>query len=119
MAKGPSDEIDVEDYDDLEAYIADAMAEGWTLEAEDFEGRQCAYCGDLIPFVDWPEGVVTWDTEVVDPDTGETEPYIQRDYFCSEGCRHDAKRDAEWLQNPQDRPDEGDRIHVDDVDGRV
>lgn len=115
--KGPSDKIDVDDYDDLREYISDAMAEGYTIEAEDFEGRPCAYCGDTIPFVDWPEGVVLWQTAVVDGETGGKEPYIQRDYFCSEECKHDAMRDAEWLADENGRRhDDGDRIHVDELE---
>lgn len=117
MVETPSDKIDKEDYENPTEYIEDAMEEGWTLEAEDFEGRRCAYCGEVLPFVDWPDGVETWDTPVLEPDSLEREPYVQRDYFCSEECIREARTDSHWLQSAHNRYDEGDRIHVDDLEG--
>jgi len=115
--KGPSDNIDKDDYDRVEEYISDAMAEGYTIEADDFAGRQCSYCGEVIPFHEWPENVVMWDTRVQEIGKDEPEPYIQRDYFCSEQCKLDAQRDEAWLRHEDGaRHDEGDRIHVDDVE---
>lgn len=123
MVETPGDDVDPEDYDDLATYIHDAMADGYTIEASDFEGRPCSYCGDLLDFAEWqrnPDAVVTWDTRVHDPDCDEPEPYVHRDYFCSEECREQANRDVEWLQNIDGRKhDDGDRIHVDDVEGRI
>ena len=114
--KSPGDKIDPADYDDVATYIAEAMAEGYTIEADDFEGRPCAYCGEVIPFADWPQNVVTWDTPVVDPETGEKDPFIHRDYFCSEDCRSAAKHDGEWIQNVNGRRcDDGDRIRKENI----
>ena len=107
----PSEKVDIEEYDSLGAYLSDAMDAGYTLEAEDFEGRDCAYCGETIPFVDWPDGVVTWDVRVHDPDEDEPEPYYARYYYCSEECRHDAKLEPESHAEPT-------MIHVDDIEGK-
>lgn len=117
MVETPADKLDIEDYDDIETYIADAMAEGYTLEAADFEGRQCAYCGETIPFAEFPDAAVTWDVPIQEPGC-EPSGYVARHYFCSDDCRSDAKRDVQWNVDGEWH-EEPDRIHEDDIAGRV
>lgn len=115
MVETPGDKIDPDEYDDVGEYIADAMAEGYTIEAEDFEGRPCAYCGEMIPFVEWPENVVMWDTEVQDMETGEKPGVIVRTYFCSEECKSSAVWDEEFVRNGSEYQDP-DRIDEDQLE---
>lgn len=112
MAETPKDKIDIEDFDSVEEYISAAMNEGWTITAEDFEGRPCAYCGELLEFVDWPENVVTWDIRI---GVEEKTEYFQRSYFCSEDCKKDAQYDEEWLRDGSPY-DEGDRLHESELE---
>ncbi|QCW05265.1 hypothetical protein [Natrinema pallidum] len=123
MVETPADKIDIEDYDSIDSYIDDALEAGWTLEAEDFEGRPCAYCGDLIDYADVmgdPEfDVPTYDIRVTDPDADGPEPYIDRHYFCSADCRDTARRSTEWHLTGQTEHVEPDRIHIDDVEGMI
>lgn len=121
MVEGPGDKIDEDDYDSIEEYIADAMAEGYTIEASDFEGRPCSYCGELLDFAEWmqnPDSVETWDIRVQDPDQSEPEPYYARYYFCSETCRKEARKDEGWLTGESAHGEE-DRIHKDELEGMV
>jgi len=108
----------MDEYDSLVEYVSDAMADGYVIEAEDFEGRQCAYCGDMTPFVDFPDGVETWDVTVQEPNLDEPEPYVHRHYFCSEICKSDAKRDILWNTEPQWH-EEPEVIHVNELEGKV
>lgn len=121
MVEGPSDKIDKDDYDSVAEYITDAMAEGYTIEASDFEGRPCTWCGDLLDFAEWmqdPSVVVTWDIRVQDPDESEPEPYYARYYYCSEECKKADRRAV--MENSGMHPyGEEDRIHVDRLEGNV
>lgn len=111
MVQSP-DDIDPEDYDSIAEYLQDAFAEGFTIEAEDFEGRECDYCGDVIPFDGWPENVVMWDIPVQEPDDDEPDDYYARYYFCSEECKREFQRDADASADP-------DMIHEDELEGRT
>lgn len=115
--KSPIDNLDKdpEDYDSVREYIADCMEAGYTIEAEDFEGRPCSYCGELIDFVDWPDNVVIWDIRVHDPDKDEPEPYVARYYFCSEDCKQESCSDEDWLSG-EGKYGEEDRLHIDEID---
>lgn len=115
--KSPKDRVDIDDYDSVEEYIAAAMKEGYVIEAEDFEGRPCAYCCETIPFTDFPDGVVTWDVRVQDPGE-EPEPYFSRNYFCSEDCKKSAQYDEEWLRNGSECQDT-DMVPEDQLEGMV
>ena len=96
--------------DDIREAIEEAMEEGFEVTAEDFEGRDCAYCGDLIPFTEWPENVVTWDIRVQEP--GEPkEPYFARYYYCSEECKKKAKHQGQDVEVA-----DPDIIHEDEID---
>ena len=121
--KSPADEHDIEDFDSVEEYIGACMDTGYTIEAADFEGRPCAFCGELIDFArvmrDPDVDVPTHDIEVGDPETGENEPYVDRHYFCSEDCRDEATGSVEWFFNGQTEHVEPDRIHVDDLEGNT
>lgn len=111
----PKDKVDIEDFDSVGEYIAAAMEAGYTIEAEDFEGRPCSYCGTLIDFVDWPENVVAWDIREQDPDDPPT-GYYHRNYFCSDECKSNAMRDEAWLSGEASHG-EADVIHEDDLEG--
>lgn len=100
---------DIEDYDSIEEYIREQMEDGIEVTAEDFEGRDCAHCGETIPFTEFPDGVVTWDVPVHDPDEPEPEPYYARYYYCSEECKRANARIAKSESEP-------DMIHEDDID---
>jgi Zn finger protein HypA/HybF involved in hydrogenase expression len=95
--------------DDLEEHIREQLDEGIEVTAEDFEGRDCAHCTETIPFTEFPDGVVTWDVRVHEPDEAEPEPYYARYYFCSEECKLEA------VQQPNHNADP-DMIHEDDLD---
>lgn len=119
MVKGPGDKIEKQDYDSIEEYIADAMAEGYTIEAEDFEGRPCSFCGELLDFAVWmrdPDAVVTWDIRSHDPDEPEPEPYYFRYYYCSTECRTDAET-VIVEQGSYEEFGEPDHIHKDELEG--
>lgn len=103
--------------DDIEEFIVEKMEEGLKIEAEDFEGRQCSYCGETIPFTDFPDGVVTWDIRVQDPGE-DPEPYFARHYFCSEDCKKSAQYDEEWTRNGSEYEDP-DMVPEDQLEGRV
>lgn len=107
MVETPKDKLDADEYDDLEAWIGDAMAEGYTIEAEDFEGRECQYCGETIPFVDWPEAVVFWDVQLIDSDE-----YYARYHFCSDDCKKSAMWDEDWSA-------EWEELHEDELEGNT
>lgn len=96
MVESPRDTVDIDDYDDIAAYIADAMAEGYTIEADDLEGQDCQYCGETIPFVEWPDAVVLWDIPIMEPGDERPPDAYARYYFCSESCKKSAMRDADW-----------------------
>lgn len=123
MVKSPNENSDIDDYDDPAEYIDAALEEGWTLEADDFEGRPCAFCGELIDYADVmgdpDHEVPTYDIQVADPDAGEDEPYVDRHYFCSTDCRKSARGSVEWHLRGQTEHAAPDWIHVDDVDGVV
>lgn len=102
-------------FDDLAEDIRERMEEGILVTAEDFEGRPCAYCGELIDFVDWPDNVVTWDVRVQEPGRDEPDPYVHRFYFCSESCKSAYERSEEHLQGDASHG-EFDEIHVDELD---
>lgn len=121
MVETPDEKIDEDEFDSVEEYIAACMDAGYTIEAEDFEGRPCSYCGELLDFAEWmrdPDAVVTWDIRVHEPDEPEPEPYFARYYFCSEECRDNATRDDGWLTGETDYG-EPNHIHEDDVEGHV
>ena len=95
--------------EDVEEYIREQMGEGIEVDADDFEGRECAYCEDTIPFTDWPENVVFWDVRIQEPGEEPSE-YFARYYLCSNSCKRELQRDpdasAEW-----------DEIHEDNLEG--
>ena len=97
--------------EDVEEYIREKMAEGIEVDAEDFEGQECAYCNETISFTDWPKNVVFWDVRIQEPGEEPTE-YYARYYLCSEECKRKLQRDpdssAEW-----------DEIHEDNLEGKL
>jgi hypothetical protein len=109
--KKPNNNNDQDDYDSIEQYIADAMADGYTIEADDFEGRECACCGEIIPFTDWPNNVVQWDIGERDMESNEDTNYFYRYYFCSEDC----KKDAQELAYTEGWPVSGKYGHPDHI----
>ncbi|WP_135306342.1 hypothetical protein [Haloarcula amylovorans] len=111
MGNAPDDSDDIDDYDSIAEYVADAMAAGHTIDGDDLEGRDCQYCEELIPFADWPESVVTWDIRIQEPGE-EPSDYYGRHYFCSNECRRQAHQDAEWSASHE-------AIHEDELEGRV
>lgn len=109
MVKTPKEKVDIDDFDSVEEYIGAAMSGGWTLEAEDFEGRDCAYCGETIPFDEWSENVVMWDIPVQEPGEEATGYYMRR-YFCSDGCKREFMCDGEMARNGSPHQD-ADELH--------
>lgn len=90
MAKTPKDKLNIDDYDSVERWIADALDEGWTIEGEDFEGEQCHRCGEIVPFAEVqqdPDALIIWDVELKD-----TPDEYARRYFCSDECKKAAQR---------------------------
>jgi hypothetical protein len=99
--------------DHLEEYICDQLENGIEVTADDFEGRQCFYCGEMVSFVDVqqdPDALVTWDVQVL----GDPNRY-HRDYFCSEECKSDAMRDPSYLAGGSEYGD-SDVLKTDDLE---
>jgi hypothetical protein len=93
--------------EDVEEHIRKKMDEGITVDSNDFEGQNCAYCDELIPFTDWPENVVFWNVRIQEPGEDATE-FFARYYLCSETCK-------EKLQRDPDASAQWDRIHEDEL----
>lgn len=92
--------------------------DGIEVTGEDFEGRPCSYCGETIDFAEWqrdPDAAVTWDIQIGDPETGETDDAVARHYFCSQECKRAAQRDEDWIRGDAEHG-EPDRIREEDLD---
>ncbi|WP_330633782.1 eL24 family ribosomal protein [Halocatena halophila] len=68
----------------------------------------CSYCGEELCGES-----ITWDIRVQEP--GEApEPFFARYHFCGEDCKHDAKRDGDWLSGEEEHGS-GERIHEEEA----
>jgi len=102
--------------DDIEEYIRDKLENGIEVTADDFEGRPCFYCGEIIPFAEVqqnPDAVVTWDVQVM----GEPDTY-HRDYFCSSECKSNAMTDPDYLRDGSEYGD-SDVLNIEMLDGKI
>lgn len=93
--------------EDVAEHIAEQLAEPTKMTAEDFEGRLCCYCGEMVPWDD----LVTWDIQI-----HEAPDWVARNYFCSEECKRDSMNDAAFNKGEKTYYGEHDEIKKEDLD---